>query len=349
MKAKFQTIGMLAVLAAGGCSDGGGDTNPTGGTGAEEVTAGAPADGTTGDDDQGSDLGDVLDPGSDCEAIPLVLPGPDYDKSAIAIDSPLAQAWLGADAIPVRSELHAPDADTLPRIAFKVLDDEEVVDRLIAKCGAVLGLPDTPEVVDNGDTFSLSGLDEGIGYCRKGTGMCSCSAGTPLAGAAQIEDGSDAVRVALAWIATLELAQLPEHTTADVVGIGKTLPEQSYSVAFGFRYRGVPLYRDLQSKVVLTSQGGLARYMESVPTIAGERGDPIALIGPAELQAQRRDDYACYPMLWAECGYMAGSGTEAGVGCAIGYDNLDSGDPMTRVVAETINLSVDGAPPVMDE
>lgn len=197
---------------------------------------------------------------------------------------------------------------------------------------------ETPNVEETDDAFRLEGV-EWMAYCRKGTGLCSCSRKEPSQGVV-VTNSLQAVNVALGWLLEIGL-DLPDHVTLDVTGVTMELPAEAYGVSFGFRYDGVPLLREHAASVNLAPNGGLKSYYEHAPRIAGEIGEPIELIDEAELQERRKDDYACYPMLSAECGYLVGTGTEAGVGCVVLYDNLDSGDPMTNIVGEEIRLALD--------
>ena len=330
----------LALIGLVGCS-----SEPAAeeaGSASQDMTADAAAPDNTATpenslvDDPGARY--VPDDEKTCETIPLELPGPNYDASLVPIESAAVQAWLGTHAIPVRAQSYAPDVSTLPQLGFETFDNQQVIDRLVGTCGAVLGVSGTPTVKETTDTFSLKGVN-GVGYCHKDTGLCSCSRDEPMEGTV-VTDSAQAINVALEWIVELGLVALPEHVTLDVLGVSATMPQKAYGVSFGYRYDGVPLLRESVASVRLGANGGLEHYHEDAPRIAEEVGEPVELVDEVGLEARRNDAYACYPVLMMQCGYTVESETEAGVGCWIDYDNLDSGDPMTAIVGEEISLEL---------
>jgi hypothetical protein len=328
----------LVLLGLVGCVDEPAGEQAGSGSASASAISDAGVDTTATETQDATFLPDTTSSQEQCEEIPLELPGPDYDAGLVSIESADVRAWLGADEIPVRSRSFAPDVPFLPRIGFKTFDDQQVAARLVDTCGAVFELSGTMNVEETDNAFRLEGV-EWMAYCRKGTGLCSCSRKEPSQGAV-VTNSLQAVNVALGWLLEIGL-DLPEHVTLDVTGVTMELPAEAYGVSFGFRYDGVPLLREHAASVNLAPNGGLKSYYEHAPRIAGEIGEPIELIDEAELQDRRKDEYACYPMISAECGYLVGTGTEAGVGCVVDYDNLDSGDPMTNIVGEEIRLASD--------
>jgi hypothetical protein len=335
MHTNFLRAIALGLVLSGfiGCSDEqAGEEAPSISQGA--INDAAPDNTTTGDSPV--DPVQVPETGASCEVIPLDLPGPDYDARLIPIESAAVRAWLGADEIPVRAQSYAPGSPALPRIGFATFDDQQVIARLVGTCGAIHGVSGTPTVEETSDSFRLEDV-EGSAYCNKGSGLCTCSRSEPLEQAV-VTDADEAVNVALGRIVELGLVDLPDHVTVDVIGVTVTQPQEAYGVSFGYRYDGVPVLKDSAATVGLASNGGLLRYHELAPRIAGEVGEPVELVDEAGAEARRNAAYACYPVLAMQCGYTVESETEAGVGCLIDYDNLDSGDPMTDIVSEEISL-----------
>ena len=179
---------LLLVAAAIACSHTGepGDDDADTGTGGDADTdADTDADADADADSDADSDGDA-DSDDDCEVIPLELPGPTYDESFCAVESAEAQAWLGADQIGRRSDMFAPEESSLARVELVTFTDEEVIARLIDKCGAFLELAETPAVVDIGDSFALEGVAEGTGHCGKVCGTCKCSRDEPTDGTTPI-------------------------------------------------------------------------------------------------------------------------------------------------------------------
>ena len=342
MRLPTNLITATCIMLAMGCND-------TDAPNAMDDAGSADTDTDT-DTDTDSDADADSDSDSDsdeCDPIPLELPGPDYTDGFYPVVSEQAQTWLGADQIPRRAESFSPDDTSLPQLELITFTDDEVVDRLIDKCGAFFNIATMPEITDIGDAFALDDFDLGSGFCSKVFGLCKCGYYDAPAGSSPIDDKEGAINAALDWLAETDLVEIEPGVTVDLLSVVVEMPSQERTVTFGRRYQGVPMMNGALVSVHLTHQGAVERYWETGPLVAGEGEEPIELLDEAGINAARDPDYECYEVIRFSCGYMDNGTSTPAIGCGILYENPDSGgEGLSSTFEEIINMSASGEPPL---
>ena len=195
------------------------------------------------------------------------------DLGRVAIDSPVAREFLGADSIKIRN-LHTDyrPSGELPILGLEAVTDRacrEIVEQLVNKYSL------DGDVYYTKDVFALKGQDVAAWVSRSSGAFKMTRTGKSMSEPASIGP-IEALQMALDHVAKEQLVQLSDNEELDVLfvsGVKNALvqgdaetPEEEFVsdhyVAFGRRYKGIPI---VGSELVLRLDGsGTVAMIERV-------------------------------------------------------------------------------------